>query len=204
MTINPSASPSKNVKLIIGLGNPGPQYKNTYHNAGFIAVDYLAQRLEAKAVPSSSNRHFVALKANSFYLAKPTSFMNQSGNAVSEIIKFFKIPPSQTLIIHDDSDIELGLYKLSFGRGGAGHNGVLSIINRLKTKDFWRLRLGIRPIHPPKFFFEKFLRAQKISNRLVRLKAGDFVLSKIKPRHLKIFYSILGDVMVKLTENEKP
>lgn len=191
MTINPPVFLLKNIKLIIGLGNPGSQYENTYHNAGFIAIDYLAQKLQAKTISSSSRHHFVALKTDRFYLAKPTSFMNQSGSATAEIIKFFKIPPAQTLIIHDDSDIELGLYKVSFGRGGAGHNGVSSIIKFLRTKNFWRLRLGIRP-NPKKPSFR------------VRLKAGDFVLNKIKPTHLKILYSVLGDVIVKLTENEKP
>jgi len=220
MTINPPISELKNVrprgaeprtippggtgagvKLIIGLGNPGVEYKNTYHNVGFIAIDYLAKNLRAEPISIPSRHHFTAFKTNRFYLAKPSSFMNQSGKPTAEIIKFFKTPPEQTLIIHDDSDIKLGSYKFSFGRGGAGHNGVQSIIDTLKTstegqsasggKNFWRLRLGIRPI-------------SKHPTPASRLKAGDFVLKNIKPAHLKIFYSVVGDIIVKLTENEKP
>ena len=212
MTINPPVFLFKNVKLIIGLGNPGTQYENTYHNAGFIAIDYFAQKFQAKTISLSSRHHFVALKTDRFYLAKPTSFMNQSGNATAEIIKFFKIPPAQTLIIHDDSDIELGLYKVSFGRGGAGHNGVQSIIDILKTsakggsasggKNFWRLRLGIRST-PKKPSLRVRLKAG-LPAEIKRMKAGDFVLNKIKPTSLKILYSVLGDVIIKLTENEKP
>ncbi|MEK7114725.1 MAG: aminoacyl-tRNA hydrolase, partial [Patescibacteria group bacterium] len=114
-------------RLIIGLGNPGKEYEKTYHNAGFLFVDYLINS---------------QLPITNYKLLKTDVYMNQSGNFVKKTLKKYKIKPEEILIVHDDSDIELGKYKISFGRGSAGHNGVQSIIDALKTKNFWRLRIG--------------------------------------------------------------
>src|SRR3989344_4515337 len=102
------------VKLIIGLGNPGKEYKRTRHNAGFLFIDEL-ERLKIKII-----------------LAKSQSFMNESGRAVADLIKFYKVKPESILIVHDDIDILWGNYKFSFGRSSAGHKGVESIIKVLK------------------------------------------------------------------------
>ena len=125
------------IKLIIGIGNPGKKYERTRHNAGFLFIDEL-ERLKIKIT-----------------LAKSQSFMNESGRAVVDLIKFYhptgdlpkgdKIKPENILIVHDDIDILWGNYKFSFGRSSAGHKGVESIIKSLKTKNFWRLRIGIQP-----------------------------------------------------------
>ena len=187
MTINSPIPPLKGIGLIIGLGNPGKDYENTYHNAGYLAIDYLIDKLHAQNT-STSKRHFVAFETEHLYLVKSVVFMNQSGAAVSEAIRFFKIRPDQTLIIHDESDLEIGKFKISFGRGGAGHNGIASIFSHLKTKNFWRLRLGIRPP----------------SRATRRMPASRFVLKKIKPEHLKTLYSVLGGATEKFIENEKP
>lgn len=135
------------IKLIIGLGNPGKEYENTYHNAGFLFIDYL----------NGDRRIF-----------KSDVFMNESGKFVAQTMRRHGVKPPELLIAHDDSDIPIGSYKLSFGRGAAGHHGVESIQLALKTKDFWRLRIGIRP--------KADLSAESASRRR---KAGKFVLKKI-------------------------
>ena len=144
------------IKLIVGLGNPDREYENTYHNIGFLAIDFLA-------------KNPLAVK-----LLKSDSYMNQSGLFVRKALKKYNTKPEETLIVHDDSDIELGKYKISFGRGSAGHRGIDSIIKSLKTKKFWRLRIGIR----------------KSQKSKVRAKAGDLVLKKINRKDLEIFEKI--------------
>ena len=115
--------------------------------------------------------------------------MNESGRAISAAIKYFKIKPEEILIVHDDSDIEIGKYKISFGRGSAGHNGVESIIKSLKTKDFWRLRIGIRP--------NIRINQSKISINQ-RLKASAFVLKKISKKDLKILEKVFEEAAQKI------
>lgn len=139
-------------KLIIGLGNPEEQYQNTFHNAGSITVDYFVKKLNGKAVKleewNSGAKTFTYFKVGKITFIKPTVYMNESGKTVSEAVKYFsgmlkKIKPEEILVIHDDIDIELGNYKLSFNRNSAGHKGIESIMRALKTKEFWRLRIGI-------------------------------------------------------------
>ena len=135
------------MKLIVGLGNPGREYMNTRHNAGFIAMDFLADKLNAKF---SFNKKFNAEIAEAknknakIILAKPQTFMNESGKAVGAISEFYKIKPQEILVIHDDKDIALGEAKIQTNRSSAGHNGVESIIERLGTQDFERMRLGVK------------------------------------------------------------
>lgn len=141
--------------LIIGLGNPGKKFQKTRHNVGFQVIDKLAK-----------------IKRKGWILAKPQTFMNQSGKAVKKLIKTYC--PNQAMaklsellwVIHDDIDIPLGEFKISFGRGSAGHKGVQSIINELGTKDFWRLRIGIspksgKPQNVEKFVLQSFTKEEK-------------------------------------------
>jgi len=137
------------INAIIGLGNPGKEYENTRHNIGFIFVDELSKRWKTS-------------KFNTLILVKPQTFMNKSGQAVLALIKKFKIKPENILIIHDDIDILWGNYKLSFGRSSAGHKGVESIIKALKTKNFWRLRIGIQPLRQARGKPKKHVSADKI------------------------------------------
>src|SRR3989344_4086907 len=116
-------------KLIIGLGNPDSKYKNTYHNVGHLFIEYLNN------YPLTPNP----------YTLKSDVYMKESGKFVKKAMKKDGIKPEALLVAHDDSDIEIGNYKLSFDRGPAGHHGIESIINALGTKKFWRLRIGIRP-----------------------------------------------------------
>ncbi len=138
--------------LVVGLGNPGNEYKNTRHNVGFIAAELLAQqwglpelRLNKKFQAHITEGRF---HDQQIIIAEPETFMNDSGIAVTLIAHFYHIPPKNILVIHDDKDIMLGESRLHFDRGSAGHNGVSSIIEHLGTQGFYRLRLGILPEHP--------------------------------------------------------
>ena len=130
------------MKLIVGLGNPGKEYENTRHNAGFILLDKLAS-LHKVVFKEFSKANCLLTQIPGFYLCKPMTFMNNSGDAVSKLSNFYKIFPKDIIVVHDDLDLEFGVVKKQFGRGSAGHNGVEDIIQKLGTKDFWRIRIGI-------------------------------------------------------------
>lgn len=126
------------MRLAVGLGNPGKDYENTRHNTGFLFVD----RLKAKI----SNFQFPI--SNKFLAYKSTNFMNDSGSFVKNLVDQYKLDASDLYIIHDDLDIRLGEFKIQFGRGPKDHNGILDIEQKLGTKDFWRVRIGVdnRPL----------------------------------------------------------
>ncbi len=150
------------IKLIIGLGNEAKEFRRTYHNCGFIFVDFL--------------RAFAPFEEYISILpvVKTTGFMNQTGEVVRGYLREYRSEPSKTLIVHDDSDLELGRYKFSFDRGSSGHKGVEDIFDTTRATDFWRLRIGIR----------------KANNTLPAL---DFVLDKI----LETEFEILNAVFLK-------
>lgn len=135
-----------NVKLIVGLGNVGDEYARTRHNAGFIFIDELRNRLLPQ-LNWSSEKDFKAdvikTPGNEFVLLKPTTMMNNSGEAVREVMDYFKLTPEEILVAYDDMDIELGGFKLQFNSGPKVHNGITSVRNRLGTNSFWHMRLGI-------------------------------------------------------------
>lgn len=143
------------IKLIIGLGNPDKKYHNTYHNVGYLFIDTL----------------------DSPDAIKSDVYMNKSGEFVRKEMKKRNLKPKDLLIVHDDSDIELGKTKLCLGRGSAGHRGVQNIIDQLKSKDFWRLRIGIRN---PK--------------ERIRQKADQLVLKKISPANKKVLEKVFEEI----------
>ena len=151
---------TEKIKLVIGLGNPNLNYANTYHNVGHLFIDFLTKNLK--------------LKAQSL---KSEVYMNMSGNFVSKELKKRGLKTNELLIVHDDSDIELGKYKLSFGRGAAGHHGVENIIKAFGTNKFWRLRIGIR---------------KKTG------KAEGFVLKKISAADKKILNEVFSKIILYL------
>jgi peptidyl-tRNA hydrolase, PTH1 family len=134
------------IKLIVGLGNPGPEYADTRHNAGFWFVDAVATQLRVKPVPERSYFGLVA-RANPahqpLWLLQPMTFMNLSGKSVAALARFFKISPVEILVAHDEIDLDADQVKLKFGGSHAGHNGLRDIQAQLGTGDFWRLRLGV-------------------------------------------------------------
>lgn len=157
----------RQIKLIIGLGNPDRKYENTYHNVGFLFVEYLTKN------PIMTIRQL----ADKIQMTKSKEYMNNSGRFVMKELKKVGAKPEELLIAHDDSDLALGAYKLQFGRGAAGHHGVESIQAAIKTKKFWRLRIGIRP---------------KSEN--IRQKAEKFVLKKISVADKKIIEKVFEEI----------
>jgi PTH1 family peptidyl-tRNA hydrolase len=153
------------VRLLVGLGNPGPQYEGTRHNAGFWWLDAVARELRATLQPERGYFGLVARVNRAqgpLWLLKPTTFMNLSGKSVAALARFFKIAPEEILVAHDELDLQPGQVKLKLGGGHAGNNGVKDIHAQLGTADFWRLRFGIG--HPG-----------------VRAEVIDYVLRKPSP-----------------------
>ena len=154
------------MKLIIGLGNPGEKYEKTRHNAGFLAVNKIADNFQFPV--SSFNSKFNAeisegiINNEKTILVKPMTFMNNSGQTVKAVLDYYKINPEDIIVIHDDLDIPIGEYKISKNKNSGGHKGVRSIIDYLGTKDFTRIRIGIGvqdlscKIPTEKFVLEKF------------------------------------------------
>jgi len=134
------------IRLIVGLGNVGADYAATRHNAGYWLVDTIARRENARF---SSERKFhgdvarLRLAGRDIWLIKPTTYMNRSGQAVVAMALYYKILPTQILVVHDELDLPPGVVKLKRGGGTAGHNGLKDTQARLTTADFWRLRIGI-------------------------------------------------------------
>lgn len=134
------------IKLFVGLGNPGPEYESTRHNAGFWWLDALARELKTTLVMDKAYHGLVArtsVNGQTVWLLKPQTFMNLCGKSVAALARFFKIESREILVAHDELDIIPGEAKLKLGGSHAGHNGLRDIHAQLGTDDYWRLRLGI-------------------------------------------------------------
>ncbi|MCP9271914.1 aminoacyl-tRNA hydrolase [Mycolicibacterium arenosum] len=132
--------------LVVGLGNPGPQYESTRHNLGFLVADILADRIGSGfKVHKKSGAEVTTgrLGGKSVVLAKPRTYMNESGRQVGPLAKFYSIAPADVILLHDELDIDFGRIRLKFGGGIAGHNGLRSVGQSLGSNDFGRVRLGI-------------------------------------------------------------
>ena len=134
------------IKLFVGLGNPGPDYEQTRHNAGFWWLDEVARTLKVVPVMDKSYHGHVArttVNGQTVWLLKPQTFMNLCGKSVAALARFFKIEPQEILVAHDELDIVPGEAKLKLGGSHAGHNGLRDIHAQLGTDAYWRLRLGV-------------------------------------------------------------
>ena len=134
------------IKLIIGLGNPGSQYEQTRHNAGFWFIDELAKNFNGQL--KAEKKYFgdtcsIHINGHDVKLIKPMTFMNLSGQGVAAYANFFKLPAESILVAHDELDFPAGKVRLKSGGGHGGHNGLRDIIDRLGNKQFMRLRIGI-------------------------------------------------------------
>lgn len=139
------------MKLIVGLGNPGQHYANNRHNTGFACLNHFAKmqgiRFDKKQGRARTGRGQVA--GNEVIVAKPQTYMNLSGQSVSQVMKKFSIDLDDLVVVHDDMDIPLGKIRIRRGGGSAGHKGLVSVITYLKSQDFTRIRIGIgRPAKP--------------------------------------------------------
>jgi len=138
------------IRLLVGLGNPGPEYEDTRHNAGFWWLDEAARRLSASWSVDKTLQARVA-RVNSpapgvpgpLWLLQPLTYMNLSGTSVAGLARFYKVAPEEVLVVHDELDILPGQVKLKQGGGSAGHNGLKDISAKLGSPQYWRLRLGI-------------------------------------------------------------
>jgi PTH1 family peptidyl-tRNA hydrolase len=162
------------MKIVIGLGNPGKKYQFTRHNMGFLAVDKIVSRHSSVWEKKKNNCCLTKINIDSqeVLIAKPQTYMNLSGNAVREIINYYKIGLDQLLIVYDDINYELGKVKLRKTGGAGSHNGIESIINSICTKNFPRLKIGIGP---------------KDQN----IELSDFVLMKIKNNEMPKFRKVI-------------
>jgi len=166
--------------IIIGLGNPDPALEETYHNAGALAVQWMAEHAaDGDATPKfrAHKGSFAYVKTGHYIFVRPLVYMNESGKAVSDAMRAFDVDAKHIVVVHDDSDIPIGEFKSVTGGGSAGHNGIRSIIDHLHTEDFTRIRIGIR---------EK--------DEVHRKKAGDFVLSPISPANRKVLENVFESI----------
>lgn len=135
------------MKLIVGLGNPGTKYQQTRHNLGFIFIDRLLKRFGEGSWKKKKELHAevapVHVLEQKFLLAKPQTFMNDSGTCVHKLCEYYKVEPNKLWVIHDDLDLPAGTIRTAFDSRAAGHNGVQSIIDALETQKFHRIRVGI-------------------------------------------------------------
>ncbi|MGQ9685678.1 MAG: aminoacyl-tRNA hydrolase [Thiobacillaceae bacterium] len=131
-------------RLVVGLGNPGAEYSETRHNAGFWFCERLADRLGLTLGRESRFHGLIGHdRSVGVWLLLPQTYMNRSGQAVGALARFYRIPPAQILVVHDELDIPPGQLRLKFGGGLGGHNGLKDITAHLGTQDYWRLRIGI-------------------------------------------------------------
>ncbi len=156
------------IKLIVGLGNPGPQYQRTRHNAGFWLLQELAE-IHAVRWISESRFHgqcaMATMAGHSVRLLTPDTFMNRSGLAVSRLAGYFRIDVDQILVVHDELDFAAGVIKVKKDGGHAGHNGLKDIIAHLGSRDFYRLRIGIGRPAPPQSVVDYVLSAPPKDDR---------------------------------------
>lgn len=166
--------------LIVGLGNPGPQYEKTRHNVGFMVADALAGRVGSTfSSHKKSNSDIVQarLGSRSVIIAKPRTFMNLSGQPVAALARFFSVDPANVVVVHDELDIDFGSLRLKLGGGEGGHNGLRSISQHLSTKDYLRVRVGVgRPpgrMDPASFVLKPFSAAERKDLGVVVEEAAD-------------------------------
>jgi PTH1 family peptidyl-tRNA hydrolase len=182
------------IKLFVGLGNPGPEYAHTRHNAGCWWVDALARELKVSPAMDKGYHGLVArtsLHGQNLWLLQPQTFMNLSGKSVVALARFFKIAPQEILVAHDELDIAPGHAKLKFGGSHAGHNGLRDIHAQLGTGDYWRLRMGIG--HPG-------MKAEVINWVLKRPPIDDRIaIEQCIDRCLKAFPAFVAGDMDKAT-----
>ncbi len=192
--------------LIIGLGNPGKNYEKNRHNAGFMALNFLAhfmgvsdwkENKKLKSLVAKIDPGFHRDDKNTIIFAKPMTFMNESGMAVAALAKYYKIKPENIIIVYDELDLPFGTLRVRNSGSAAGHNGLKSIIQHLGTDEFWRIRIGIKNELAD-------LPANGLSRRrwqAGKIPAEKFVLSNFSAKELdKLKKEILPELVTKLTE----
>jgi PTH1 family peptidyl-tRNA hydrolase len=167
-------------QLVVGLGNPGANYAQTRHNLGYLVTDILAARVGSKFKAHKRSGAEIAtgrLGGRSVVLAKPRTYMNDSGRQVGPLARFYSVAPSDVIVIHDDLDLNFGRIRLKLGGGEGGHNGLRSVVAALGTKNFARVRIGIgRPPgrqDPAVFVLQDFTAAERAEVPTICEQAAD-------------------------------
>lgn len=177
------------MNLIIGLGNPGAKYQNNRHNVGHMFVDWITDRhFDDRREEKSQNRGGISRSArndnwfvqNDLRFVKTDCFMNQSGSQVKKLSTYYKIPTTDLIVVHDDLDIPLGMFKVQKNSGPRLHNGISSIEEALGTKDFWRIRIGVDNRDPKR-----------------RIDGETYVLQDFRPEEKEILQQIFQEVVDK-------
>lgn len=165
--------------IIAGLGNPGAKYEKTRHNVGFVAIDYIADKLGVRI--DRAKFHALTTEASigevRVLLMKPQTFMNNSGVAIGEAAAFYKIPPERVLILHDEISFDPGMLRIRRKGSAGGHNGLKSIIAHLASEDFPRVKIGVGKKPTPEY------------------DLADWVLGKLPKEHSELIASKLGDIL---------
>ena len=172
------------MKIIIGLGNPGREYEQTRHNAGWLVLDKFIKEEELTRKVSNKLQADIfdfKIGRNKVILAKPQTFMNSSGLSVQALMNFYRVMAKDIVVVHDDKDIPVGEIRVQANRGAAGHNGIKSIIESIGTKDFTRIRVGVGPAAP-----------QKIEI------ISDFVLNKFTKEEFNILQGALDNAITEI------
>ena len=169
----------KNMFLTIGLGNPKRKYKKTRHNIGFRILDEIKNKEGFPRFKKEKKFDSEISIKGTMILLKPQTFMNNSGKAIKPFLNYYKIPTENIVVIHDDLDLTLGEIKISKKRGSAGHNGIQSIINELKTNDFTRIRIGIKSKNQEKNFVLKRFSKQEEKTLKKAIKKAQVALELI-------------------------
>ena len=186
--------------LIVGLGNPGLAYRHNRHNVGFMVADALANKLEIplKRVKFKAQIGNGKLEDIPIIIAKPLTFMNKSGEAVAPLVRYFKVPLERLLVIHDDMDLPLGTLRMRPSGGSAGHNGMLSIFDKLGTNAIPRLRVGIgRPpgkMDPADYVLQDFPKSDEELLKMVIAQACEAALAFITTGLEKAMNTYNGEV----------
>lgn len=186
--------------LIVGLGNPGLAYRHNRHNVGFMVADALANKLEIplKRVKFKAQIGNGKLEDIPIIIAKPLTFMNKSGEAVAPLVRYFKVPLERLLVIHDDMDLPLGTLRMRPSGGSAGHNGMLSIFDKLGTNAIPRLRVGIgRPpgrMDPADYVLQDFPKSEEELLSMVIAQACEAALAFITNGLEKAMNTYNGEV----------
>jgi PTH1 family peptidyl-tRNA hydrolase len=184
------------MKLIVGIGNPDPEYQGTRHNIGFMFLDYLAKKVDANDFSEDKKSNGLVSKSKvektPVILAKPLSYVNKSGEVVGKLAKLYKIKPKDVIVVQDDLDIEFGSYKNSFEKNSGGHKGIESIIKTFKTNKFFRLRIGtsVRALE----------KAREQSDKKRDAFVVDFVLAKFTPKERDVIKKMFPKVYERLLE----
>lgn len=173
----------ENTYLIVGLGNPGREYKDNRHNVGFMLIDRLSVRLNARMSRMQAKSLVASIKYEDdrLILAKPQTYMNLSGQSIQGLARFYKLPLENVIVAHDDLDLPFGAIRIRPGGGAGGQKGIASTIERLGTKEFRRLRIGIgRPpdrMDPAAYVLQDYARTDLPLLSEILDRAADAVLT---------------------------